>query len=124
LREINYPLQKTTTKNKKNEKAEKIDTKKVSFELYKKGNNTEQIAKQRNLATTTIEGHLAYYVSLGMLPINDFVETEKLQNIITVVKTINSTKLSEIMEKLGDEYTYSNIKFSLAYFQNAKKDDI
>lgn len=123
LKEVNYSSKKIISKNKKTEKKENKDTKKVSYELYKQGKDIEQIAKERNFAITTIEGHLAYYVSLGMLPISDFVEEEKIKNIITVIKTINATKLSEIMEKLGDEYTYSDIKFCLAYFQNAKKED-
>lgn len=106
------------------EKKEKTDTKKISFELYQSGLNIEQIALHRKLTVFTIENHLAYYVSLGMLAIDNFVDEEKWKNIITVCKTINSTKLSEIMEKLGEEYTYTDIKFSVAYYQNANKEKI
>lgn len=113
----------TANKKKIKDKKEKTDTKKISFELYKQGKSIEEIAIQRGFVCSTIESHLAYYVSLGLLPVADFVDKEKMKNIITVCKNIKSTKLNEIMEKLGEEYTYSDIKFSMAYYQNANKEN-
>jgi uncharacterized protein YpbB len=31
-----------------------------------------------------------------------------------VIREINSTKLTEIKEKLGEEYSYSDIRFAIA----------
>ena len=35
---------------------------------------TDEIAKERNFTVATIEGHLAYYIGLGDLDINDLIK--------------------------------------------------
>ena len=93
----------------------------MSYTLYKQGLTIGSIATERRMATTTIEGHLAHYISLGLLNVSDFVEKEKLENIITVSKTINSVLLGTIKQSLGDEYSYTEIRFAMAFYENAKK---
>ena len=116
-------IPKTYTENvvsKKNKK-EKHDTKKESYDQYKSGKTLEQIATDRNMVVGTIEGHLAHYVGLGMLNINDFVSKEKCMNIITVAKEKNTINSGEIKAALGDEYSYPEIKMVLSYMENMKK---
>ena len=103
------------------EKKEKIDTKKITFDLYKEGKTIEQIAKERKMVTMTIEGHLAHYAGLGMVDLKQFVDEEKMKNIITVAKTLDTYLFGPIKQSLGDEYTYSEIRFAMAYYQNSKK---
>jgi hypothetical protein len=119
---------KTETKGKKKSKEkkrevqkEKINTKEVSYKLYKSGRSIEEIAAERNMVTMTIEGHLAYYVSLGLLNISDFVEKEKRDNIIAVSKTLDTELFGPIKQSLGEEYTYSEIRFAMAYHLNSSK---
>jgi len=103
------------------EKKEKPDTKKISYELYKQNKTVEEIAKERGMAETTIEGHLAHYVSLGLLDVSLFVEKEKMDTIILAAKQLETTLFSPIKQALSDEYSYSEIKFAMAFYQNAKK---
>lgn len=103
------------------EKKEKVDTKKVSFDLYKEGKTIEQIAEERKMVTMTIEGHLAHYAGLGMVDVKLFVDEEKMKNIITVSKTLDTTLFGPIKQSLGDEYTYSEIRFAMAWYHNSKK---
>jgi uncharacterized protein YpbB len=105
----------------KKSKKEKHDTKKESYDQYKSGKTIEQIAIDRNMVVGTIEGHLAHYVGLGMLNINDFVSKEKCMNIITVAKEKNTINSGEIKAALGDEYSYPEIKMVLAFMENMKK---
>ena len=76
----------------------------------------EAIAKLRSLAITTIETHLAYYVTKGKLSATDFVAEEKISSITTVLKTLNTLQLGAIKSALGDEYTYSDIRFTVASY--------
>ena len=99
-----------TTKSKKG-------TKEYTFELFTGGKNVEQIAEERGLAVTTIEGHLSHWVRLGEIPATDFVDPRKLEQILEVVKRIESTRLNDIKARLGDEFTYSDLKFALAHHQ-------
>ena len=69
-------------------KAVKPETKELSFALYKEGKTIFEIAEARGFAITTIEGHLAHYVSLGMIPVSQFVAKEKFDVIMEASKKI------------------------------------
>jgi uncharacterized protein YpbB len=96
------------------EKALKPDTKEETFKLLQAGNDIEAIAKQRSLAVGTIESHLAYYVTKGKLDASRFVSAEKMASITTVLKTLNTMQFGPIKSALGDEYSYSDIRFAVA----------
>jgi hypothetical protein len=112
-------------KGKKEKKAvkteKKADTKEITFNFYKAGKSIEQIAEERQMVITTIEGHLAYYAGLGMINIDLFVSEEKRNNIITVAKTLDTSLFGPIRQSLGDEYSYTEIRFAMAWYQNSKK---
>lgn len=105
------------------EKKEKIDTKKVTFDLYKEGKTIKEIATERSFATTTIEGHLAHYVGLGLIDVKEFVEVEKMKIIIDALNKLDTNLLSEIKHHLGEDFSYPEIKCTLAYYQNSNKKD-
>ena len=93
---------------------EKTDTKLETLKLHRAGNDVETIARIRSLTVITIETHLAYYVTKGQLPVSNFVTAEKIDSITTVLKTLNTLQLGLIKSALGDEYTYSDIRFAVA----------
>jgi hypothetical protein len=96
-------------------KASKPSTKEASFALYKEGKSPFEIAKERGYALTTIEGHLAYYVSLGMIPVTQFLSKEKYDMIIECYQKMQGENLlNPIKQELGDGYSYSDIRFALA----------
>ena len=99
----------------KKTKVAKPDTKELSFALYKEGKTAFEIAKDRGFALTTIEGHLAHYVSLGMIPVSQFVSKEKFDVIIESSKKMEGdNKLTPLKLELGDDFSYSEIRFALA----------
>lgn len=105
---------KTTTA--KSESAEiKPKSREESYQLYLKGNDIEEIARLRKMAITTIEGHISYYVSTGEIDILKFISEEKLKNILEVSAIVESEGLSPIKERLGDEYSYGDIRYAMAY---------
>ncbi|MEI6488038.1 MAG: helix-turn-helix domain-containing protein [Bacteroidota bacterium] len=114
---------KTKSQKTPKEKKSKIDTKLETFKLYKQGNTSEIIAQQRGMSLTTIEGHLAHYVTKGELKATDFISEEKMNNIITVAKKLNTLFFGQIKQSLGDEYTYSEIKFAVAGYLSSEPDN-
>ncbi|MFZ4400426.1 MAG: helix-turn-helix domain-containing protein [Bacteroidales bacterium] len=86
-----------------------------SYQLYLKGNDVEEIARLRGMSTITIEGHISYYVTTGEIDILMFISDEKLKNILEVAKIVDTENLGPIKEKLGSEYTYSDIRYAMAY---------
>lgn len=93
------------------------DTKRQSLELFESGMKTKEIAQNRGLSLATIEGHLAHYVACGEVDIDSLVAKEKLDTIIATLKEKKSNKLSDIKVALGKEYSYGEIKLTLAYLE-------
>ncbi len=104
-------------------KSNKISTKEVSFELFKKGKTISEIAKERNFTLSTIEGHLIPFVADGSIKIEELLPFHKIG---TIQKTINefeeNTSSTIIKEKLGENYSYAEIRFVKAHidFQNSR----
>ncbi len=94
----------------------KIDTKKVSYDLYKSGKSIQEIATERGFAIQTIEGHLFHYVETGDLPVKDFISEEKLNKIVSHLKQKDSiVTLSEVKNELGENYSYSEIRLAMKH---------
>ncbi len=98
----------------KKENKEKIDTKAVSFDLYQNGKTIEEIATERSLSRTTIEGHLAHYVRLGTLGVKNFISPQRLQAIRKLVDELETVNLAPLKEELDDSYSYTEIRMAVS----------
>jgi hypothetical protein len=96
-------------------KKPKVDTKKLSFQLFQSGKSIAEIAIERGYAETTVEGHLVHYVGLGKLDAALFVEEQKLKKIKAYFESTDNKSLSEAKAVLGDDYSYTELKFGMNY---------
>ena len=127
-------LQKITQSVKKPEKEEKpkkkdqgrlkgkkkIKTEQVTYELYKKGKTTEEIALERGLTVRTIEGHVAKCVGQGKIDISELLTPEKIEIITDAFETFDTLRLNPIKEYLGDDYSYSEIKYVMEWIKRTR----
>jgi uncharacterized protein YpbB/energy-coupling factor transporter ATP-binding protein EcfA2 len=90
-------------------KKEKKDTKLISFELFQSGKTVGEIAMERSVTTSTVEGHLAYYVGLGKLDVTELVSEEKLQKVLHIINENPQKPLSEIKNTFGDALSYGEL---------------
>lgn len=97
---------------KTEKKKDKTPTAEISFALYKEGKTVEEIAKERGLVNSTIEGHLCKYIETGEVKATDLIEEEKLKNILSLI-TPETSSLTEIKSQLGDEYTYGDVRVAM-----------
>ena len=107
------------TANPKRERKEKstvakIDTKAVTYDLYKEGKSIEEISKERNLVKVTIEGHLAHYVFTGEINIDDVVSKQKQQQIRDAILIHGSLSHKTLIDNLPKDISYGEIKMVLA----------
>ncbi|MBC7417058.1 MAG: helix-turn-helix domain-containing protein, partial [Pedobacter sp.] len=106
---------KSTPKAKSSQnKAPKIDTKLISFELNKQGKSIADIATERNFTVHTIEGHLAHYISKNELSVTDFLTEETVEKVLAASKKLDTKNFGELKSFLGSEVSYGEIKMALA----------
>ena len=102
---------------KKIPKKIKEDTKKISFDLFKEGKAVSQIAEERKLSITTIEGHLAYYVGTGEIPVNKFVSQEITDLIASHFEGNDDLRLGPVKAALGEKVSWSDIRFVASHLR-------
>ncbi len=89
-------------------------TKDTSLDMFNKGLTIAEIARERGMVQSTIEGHLAFFVEKGTLDINKLLSPEKQQAIEKKLAATHNNSLSEVKKELGENYTYGEIKMMLA----------
>ena len=112
------------SQKKKKPKEDRGKTKDISLALFQEGLSVDEVADRRSLVRGTIEGHLTHFIKDGIITTERLIDGKKLKNILTVIAVIKSTTSSEVKEKLGNEYSYNEIKIALAHhaFINSKND--
>jgi len=94
-----------------------LSSQEASFEMFKNGQSIPEIAKERNLATSTIEAHLAHYVGTGELGLDRLIEPKKAKIIQEYIEKHKVQGASEIRTALGNEYSYSEIRFVFKHLE-------
>lgn len=92
----------------------KPGTKMLSFLLYKEGKTIAEIAKERNLAIGTIEGHLTYFITTGEIQIDSIVSPGKQAIVKTAVEKHGIESHKTLVENMGREISYGELKMILA----------
>jgi hypothetical protein len=98
-------------------KPEKVDTKKISFDLFESGKTIAEIAKERQLTISTIEGHLAYFIENGTIEASSLMDAAKLDVIIKTRQQNPDARLSELKAALGDDFTYGDLQIAMAHLK-------
>lgn len=105
-------------------KSGKGDSKKVSFELFKTGKTIEEIATERNLSISTIQGHLAHYIGSGELNINNFLTQEKIDQISNYFITNKTKSLTSAKMEFGDKVSYFELNYVLKHLELTRNSEV
>ncbi|MGZ3765519.1 MAG: DNA helicase RecQ [Mucilaginibacter sp.] len=95
------------------------DTKIETFTLYRSGKSIHEIATERGLSATTIEGHLSHFVQTGEIDVLEFVREEKIPAIQDAIESYGHDRLAPLKEVLGDEYSYGEIRAVIGWMNRA-----
>ena len=85
----------------------KVPTREISYGLFCRGMNLDQIAAERNLTKGTIIGHLTPYVMEGKIGLRTFISSaheKKLREFMQAHPEIEH--FSEIREAVGSTFEY------------------
>lgn len=100
----------------RSKRAPKGETQKLTLKLLESGLTTEGIAKERSLAISTIESHLAKAVEDGHIPIFKFVPEANVVAISEVLKDMpDDFSSKELFEKLEGKYTYGTLRAVMSH---------
>jgi ATP-dependent DNA helicase RecQ len=93
------------------------DTKRLSLELFSQGKDLREIAAARQLAISTIDSHLAYFVRSGELDVHKLVPKEKIRVIMEELRELQGNSIIPVKEKLGEDYSYGEIRAVMSYME-------
>jgi len=95
----------------------------ISLDLLKSGMKVFEISEKRGLAISTIESHLISFIRSGELDIKEFVSEEKINVIQQIIQELGVTGSTPVKEKLGKDYSYSEIRAVISYNQRKEKEE-
>uniref|UniRef100_UPI004049E6E8 helix-turn-helix domain-containing protein n=1 Tax=Gelidibacter sp. TaxID=2018083 RepID=UPI004049E6E8 len=92
----------------------KENTKTISYTMFKNGKTIAEIAKERQFATTTIEGHLASFIESGDIKITELMPEETYLELKKIMETIPYEGFSDLKSKIDEKFTYSQLRMVFA----------
>ena len=81
--------------------------------MYRGGMKPDLIAHERNLALSTVFGHLARYLDSGQVDLDDLVPTEHRQAINAAIRKVGTGDATAIKVLCPPEVTYHEIRLLL-----------
>jgi ATP-dependent DNA helicase RecQ len=99
------------------------DTTTESLELFRLGYTVEQVAKKRELKTTTIYGHLSQALEDGSVQLNDVIdltenEIKQIEDAIIDLPEDQKNALKPLFEQFDEAYSYGVLRCVRANFQH------
>jgi len=100
-----------------------VDSKRISFELLQTGKTIGEIAAERSMAPSTIEGHLAWFIGNGDLNVNQFIPADKVEIISKYLLKNTSYSIGQAKAALGNDITYAELRFVLNHLKYKEKSE-
>jgi energy-coupling factor transporter ATP-binding protein EcfA2 len=102
----------------------KIPTKKISYNLYRAGKTVQEIAEERQLTIGTIYGHMKSYVEKGEVKAEEIIDEEKYKEIVKNLDKIEGqSTITPLVNYLGENYSYDEVRIVVAEFNRNKKSE-
>ena len=105
----------------KKAKKEIGESHRTSYEMFSSGKSITEIAQERGYAESTINGHLAQFVKKGLLKVEQFLTTEKIEALTNYYTQNPDTKISDAKNSLGADFSYNDLLFFVNYW-NSKEE--
>jgi hypothetical protein len=102
-------------------KIPKVDSKLISLQLFKDGKSTIEIAKEREMAVSTIEEHLSHFIENGEIGLEKLMNSEKIALISDWYLHNPMPTLGPAKAELGENVSYSELRLVLKYLIYTKQ---
>ena len=104
------------------DKSLKTDTVQETVKLFKQGKSIEQVAVERNLVVSTIEGHIARAIKQDLIRIDEvmsMIEAKKIAEYFS--QDLVDIRLSSIKEIVPQDISYRKLRIVLAWLEKERK---
>jgi DNA invertase Pin-like site-specific DNA recombinase len=95
-------------------KQEKGASAQVSYDMFRSGKRVSEIAKERDLAASTIESHLAEFIEKGELEVLEILDEEKVSEIQQALKEHYRDSITPVKKALGKDVSFGEIRMVMA----------
>ncbi len=102
----NYMVESHLNPPKKRPKGE---TQHKTYVLFTQGKTIAEIARERELTVSTIENHLAKYIGMGLIEVEQFMTADRVNKLKAYIQAQTTTGNKEIKEHFGEEFNYGEI---------------
>ncbi len=107
------------------QKPAKGATMSLTFEMFKSGKTIEEIAKERNLSVTTIEGHLARFIATGELKLEAVVAPAKVKQVMAVLAKLEGPYTASIVkQQVPASITWGEVKAVIAHAERGRQEHL
>ena len=110
---------KSGRKRKKGAKPEKGETYRITYALVMKGKSIKEIAAKRNLAASTIEGHVVRGIREGVLDIFTVLQEERVKKMADLLQE-SSDNIGEIHRLHNGKYTHGELHMVQTHLEKNK----
>ena len=92
----------------------------ISYQLFLEGQSIDRIATERNMAASTIEGHLAHYIETGELELSRLIDPAKISKIENFMLEHPNGSLTEARAALNNEFSFGELRMVQAWLKRTK----
>ena len=96
------------------------ETQRHSLELFRAGKSVDEIAAERHLARSTIEGHLSHFIGLGELDIHSVLDRETVTDIQQFLAAQPEAAVAEAKSHFGEKYSYGVLRMVIRHAHKHK----
>jgi len=89
--------------------ATKTPTKQISYDAFRGGKSIGEIAKERGMVESTIESHLAFFITTGEVHVHEIVDRDKVEEISVYMKAQKEKSLKEVKDHFGERVSYGEL---------------
>ncbi len=107
-------LTNTTSANKK-KRQPKGNTVEITLEMHKEGKSLNLIAKERGLAVSTIESHMAQLITAQKVSVYDLMDSKKVEKALAVAQSYPDLNLTDLIKKVPFKIGFGKLRWIVNY---------
>jgi len=107
-------LPKSSTKIKKG-KERKGSSIEITYNMHKEGKSVNLIARERGLAISTIESHMAQLIADQKVSIYDLMDSKKVEKALAVAQSYPDLNLTDLIKKVPFNIGFGKLRWVVNY---------